>query len=250
MHKRIVTICVLLLSGLIAKGGEVDHLFTVSNSNMNTSNYAAALAGYHKIEMSGSKTSGLYNNIGCVYYKAHDYGRAVLYFEKGLKLSPLDTQLVYNRNKVLKQLHKAIAANNLSFGSDESSFFSRVDRLNKISIIIIVVSGLLFLVLSFFSAKKPILIVTSICKILAAASAIILVIAGVLFKQHEAKRYAIITTPVSAIRLGPAKLATVDRYFNEGYKVEVINQYKHWYEVKDHADRSGWIYGNDLTEIR
>jgi len=253
MLKQLAAVTILLFNALFLRAGKPDEensrLFLSANNNLIKGNYGPALKDYQKIERNGYKAAGLYTNMGDLFFKTNRRGMALLYFEKGIRLSPLDTQLVYNRNKVLAKFDKSITANNSGFDSENALIFNLVEIFSKVAIAALLFSGLLVIVVSFSIKMSSGLIIVKICKILAFASLILITVIWLSFKGYQSKQQAVIVKPTAPVYLGPATFAKVDLYFSEGYMVEIINTYKDWYEIKDYHHRSGWVKSNDLIKI-
>lgn len=58
--------------------------------------YARAVSIYEDLLKAGYASAGLHYNLGNAYFKTGDLGKAVLHYEKGLKLAPGDEDLRFN----------------------------------------------------------------------------------------------------------------------------------------------------------
>ena len=73
-----------------------DDLMNQGNRFYQSGQYENALEVYHKVLSQGYESAALYYNLGNAYFKTNKLGYAVLYYEKGLKLSPGDEDILYN----------------------------------------------------------------------------------------------------------------------------------------------------------
>jgi hypothetical protein len=253
MHKVAIITSLLFFSFVLKTMGsrtENETLFTLSTHNLITGKYAAALAGYQKLEHIGNQTAALYNNMGAAYYNTQQWGNAGLYFEKAILLSPLDTQLIYNRNKVLAKFDSRVATNNAGFDNENVNYFKTTSRINIIAIACMLLSITLNIILSSGNVKQAKLFLKRGCRVLVAVSLIFIIALWFSLNNHQSVRFAIIVKPWSAVHLGPDMLASVDTYWSQGYKVELINKYKDWCEIKNYENKQGWVRYNDITEIK
>jgi hypothetical protein len=248
----IFTGLVLMFFAAGCKGDRAQNnsLFELSTKYMNDDKYAEAMVGYRQLESAGNKTPALYTNIGTLYYKSHQLGKAMLYIEKGLLIAPLDTELVYNRDKVLSKLTSTVDTNNSSFASNRETFIKTLDILNIIVIIDVLISGLAFLFFLLKPAEQTKFYNTKTFRIILAASVGVLLVISVVVKVYESTKYAIVITPDATIYIGPSAQARVVSNVTEGYKLEVTDKYDGWFEIKDFQGKTGWISGDKLGEIQ
>jgi len=71
-------------------------LFDEGNILYQQQDFSAALEKYHQIEELGLVSPALYFNIGNAYYKLEQVGRAILYYERSLRLDPKDENTLAN----------------------------------------------------------------------------------------------------------------------------------------------------------
>jgi hypothetical protein len=248
----------LIFSGLIlffltagCRGNRAQNssLFELSTKQMDAGKYTDALTGYKQIESGGNKTPALYTNMGVLYFKTHQLGKSILCFEKGLLIAPLDTELVYNRDKVLTKLTSAVDSNNSSFDSSRESFFRTLDILNIIVIIDIVLCSLVFLFFLIKPSEQTKFYNTKTFRTVLAASVGVLILISIVVRIYESTKYVVVTTPDATIYLGPSTQSKVISNVNEGYKMEVTNKFDSWFEIKDFQGKTGWVSAEKLGEI-
>ncbi len=91
---RILLLTLSLMTALFA--GPADDLFKDGNQLYQAGQYQAALEKYSQIANLGQESSALYFNMGNCYYKFQDVGRAILFYERALRLSPGDEDVQTN----------------------------------------------------------------------------------------------------------------------------------------------------------
>lgn len=73
-----------------------EQLWNDANTAYINGNYAEAVRGYEAIHAQGLESAKLYLNLGNAYYKQGRIGKAILDYNRALKLSPSDEDVLYN----------------------------------------------------------------------------------------------------------------------------------------------------------
>jgi tetratricopeptide (TPR) repeat protein len=99
-------ILALLFCATVSFGQE--SIFKKGNSAYASADYASALEYYQQIESNDLESTELYFNIANSYFKLNEIGKAILYYEKAKKLSPLNEAVLANlalaKKKVLDDI--------------------------------------------------------------------------------------------------------------------------------------------------
>jgi len=88
-----------LASGLAyagEKGSSKEELFSLANLAYQDGRYHEAINGYQTIEVKGISNPDVYYNLGNAYAKSGQEGRAILYYEKALKLLKKGDDIKHN----------------------------------------------------------------------------------------------------------------------------------------------------------
>jgi Tetratricopeptide repeat/Bacterial SH3 domain len=96
--KRRILILVVLVAVLSAfsRGQTPDQLFQQANSFFQQGKVAEARDLYEGIRQAGLESGELYFNLGNAYYRTGDIGRAILNYERALRLMPGDEDVRHN----------------------------------------------------------------------------------------------------------------------------------------------------------
>ncbi len=97
--KRILAwiFAISLLSGSSSlRADEYSDLFQRANQAYDAGNYSAAIAGYLQIYRAGRGNWQLFYNLGNAYFRADSLGKAILFYEKALKLNPDNEDIRFN----------------------------------------------------------------------------------------------------------------------------------------------------------
>jgi tetratricopeptide (TPR) repeat protein len=93
---------ILILLGILtvipglSRSQTVDQLFQQANSDYQQGKIAEARDAYEGIRKAGLESGELYYNLGNAYYKSGDIGRAILNYERALRLMPSDEDVRHN----------------------------------------------------------------------------------------------------------------------------------------------------------
>ena len=210
--------------------------------------YSHAISIYQALEQQGVKRSELYCNTGNAFYKAGKAGWAVYYYEKGLKNSPLDTQLVINRRIALA--NDAVADTPSDFSPILGlAFVLRIaDAVAAIAVLGILVSSILFLASIFPRLKSNKEKLATWCRDSLLVSSISLLIAGGVQFYFE-RTEAIIVQPQATVRVGPSIAARKLFEAKAGDKVEVQSRFSGWLKVKAQSGEVGWVPATSAGEL-
>ncbi len=92
--KNILFLLLLIANTLTAQN--VDTLFVSANELYRNGAFEEAIEKYKKIESQDAVSSELYLNLGNAYYKLNKVGPTIFYYEKALKLDPLNEDVKNN----------------------------------------------------------------------------------------------------------------------------------------------------------
>ena len=105
----------LLFISSLANGQSVEELFSTANTFYKQGNLEMAIENYLEIDKQEEVSSELYYNLGNCYYKLNNVAETIYYYEKALKLNPLNedarNNLVFAKRLTIdsiKELPKSI----------------------------------------------------------------------------------------------------------------------------------------------
>ncbi len=244
------SIIILNLSTVAAQGQ--DSLFSRANEAYQNSDFATAIHYYTEIVNQGNEGAILFYNLGNSYYKNGENAKAILWYERALRLAPQNEDIQHNLLfvnqtlidkidkipqvfivKLWDNISKSMTSRNWAIASIVFSFliFS--------FIALLILSGRQWVrMLSFFS-----IIITSI-----------LLIFSILFAVRENNRYqkmpeAIIMESVVTTKSTPTESSSNLFVIHAGLKVSITDQVGEWYEIKIQNGEKGWVEINCLEII-
>ena len=210
--------------------------------------YDQAIKEYSKLLERGLESGNLYYNLGNCYFKKGELGRAILNYEKAMKLIARDSDLRANY-KYAKSLIKgnsdrakniwplrAIYGFSEQFTLDGITFF--LFFVYFFTIIVIVAGMVLKINRGYFILIIFILIITLFLGAFSFYNKITLV-----------DKEAIIIKEMVSAKFEPFDEATTHFTLYEGAKVYVISSKEDWCKIKRYDGKAGWVKKSTLELI-
>lgn len=244
----VATILLLMLSLPLSAGSWDDGVAYYAGED-----YASAFSAWSEIEAQGLESADLYFNMGNACFKLEDYSRAILYYERALRLSPEDADVLYNleiaksytqdRIEVIPEMMISQFAHKMSraLSSDIWTILALV------LLGVAVVCALVFFLsglrrnrkLAFFGG-----IVVLLCSLMSFG------FAQWQWKDYNKTNSAIVMKPVSPVKSSPGQTSSKDLFvLHEGTKVKVIDDLGEWKNIELSDGRQGWIPAADIEII-
>ncbi len=96
MLRTAMAMIVLALAALPLAAQPVDSLFSNAEAAYRAGAFADAITSYETIISGGWASAQVYYNLGNTYYRAGNIGRAILSYERALRLDPTDGDIQHN----------------------------------------------------------------------------------------------------------------------------------------------------------
>lgn len=244
MLRNSFTIIALLISLVMrAEVSDPIGVFQEANTLYENQQYDEAKEQYQTLLNAELYSSELYQNLGNTYYKLDDIPSAILYFEKALKLSPGDDNIMHN----LQLCNKKVADKNTQMKSVRLddwffSFISHSPNYWALSSIFLFVIGFGLLILYLFAGSTKLKKLSFYSGLTAVLLGIISIgFAGFHKAKLTAEEAAIIFKPSIELMNEPSENSSVAFVLHEGSKVTLLNQNENWYEVKFGDGKIGWL---------
>ncbi len=245
---------VALPAGASAREKEyVDSLWNAANLAYSEGRWAEAVGGYEMISDMGLESAALYCNAGNAYFKDMNMPKAVLYYERALKLDPSYSDARYNLELVNSGIQDRIDPvpdfvlkawmKDICYAADSNSW----------AILFIVFTALtLAMVLLFMLAPtaggRRAGFFTGIIMIVFAAFSLIFAV----WQKNDYMKAddAVIMRPVTSVKSSPSSEAAKDLFIlHEGTKVKVIDSVGSWNNIELADGRQGWLSAGDMEII-
>ena len=245
--KKILILLLLIANVLNAQ--DEQKIFESANEMYKQQNYEKAIEYYKTLEKYNLISSELFYNLGNSYYKLNKVGPSIYYYEKALKLNPLNkdvqNNLVFARRLALdniEELPKTV------FQKLNSRYLQKLSY-NQWAIVSIVFCALgsLFFLFFYFSKQprsKRTFFVTSLISFLFLI--ISLTITYNQFSYFKNNKVAIVFAEETEVRNAPSLNSEEVFTLHEGAKVIVLDTIDDWKKIKIADGKIGWIIAGDI----
>lgn len=254
--RKVVTVVTLLLSlgaSMNIQAKDLDSLWTAGVQAYTDGKFSDASAAWTSIEESGQKSAKLYYNLGNAWFKQGNYPKAILNYERALRLDPSYSDARYNLEFTSNFVQDKIEPVPEFILKSVARKVCYVMGSNAWAVIFLVllaaalVMGLLFLLGSSVGKRRA----GFYCGIV-----LLLLSAGVLSfsiwqKSDSVKTdTAIVMSPVSSVKSSPSSGSSKDLFvIHEGTKVTILDEVGTWRNISLADGRQGWIPASDIEII-
>ena len=254
--RKVVTVVTLLLSlgsSMNIQAKDLDSLWTAGVQAYTDGKFSDASAAWTSIEESGQKSAKLYYNLGNAWFKQGNYPKAILNYERALRLDPSYSDARYNLEFTGNFVQDKIEPVPEFILKSVARKVCYVMSSNVWAVIFLVLlaatlmMGLLFLLGSSVGKRRA----GFYCGIV-----LLLLSAGALsfsaWQKSDSMKTdtAIVMSPVSSVKSSPSSGSSKDLFvIHEGTKVTILDEVGSWKNISLADGRQGWIPAADLEVI-
>lgn len=254
--KALYMIAFLLMAAPFAASAQdayVDSLWNQANAAYVDGRWDDAVAGYDMISQMGLESASLYCNTGDAYFKAGNISKAILNYERALKIDPSYEDARYNLELLGSMIQDRI--------DPVPEFILKVWAKDVCWLMDSDAWAALFLVLLALVAAMVLLFVLSPSVagrrtgFFTAIALLVLAVASLSFSLWQKNDYmkadsAIVIRPVSSVKSSPSAESSQDLFvLHEGTKVKILDQVGGWNNIELADGRQGWIRNSDIETI-
>ena len=245
--KNILFLLLMIANVVVAQN--VDTLFVSANELYRNAAFEEAIKKYKKIESQDTVSSELYLNLGNAYYKLNKVGPSIFYYEKALKLDPLNVDV---KNNLI--FAKRLALDNIE--EVPKTVFQRINKnyLQKLSyndwaivVVVLSFSSAIFFLLFYFgysSTRKRLYFTTSGISLLLLIFSIFITYNQ--YSQTTKNIEAIVFVKKTAVRNAPTFNSEEIFILHEGTKVMVLDAVDNWKKIKLIDGKQGWMIADEI----
>lgn len=254
--RKVVTVVTLLLSlgaSMNIQAKDLDSLWTAGVQAYTDGKFADASTAWTSIEESGQKSAKLYYNLGNAWFKQGNYPKAILNYERALRLDPSYSDARYNLEFTGNFVQDKIEPVPEFILKSVARKVCYVMSSNVWAVIFLVLlaaalmMGLLFLLGSSVGKRRA----GFYCGIV-----LLLLSAGALsfsaWQKSDSMKTdtAIVMSPVSSVKSSPSSGSSKDLFvIHEGTKVTILDEVGSWKNIALADGRQGWIPASDIEII-
>lgn len=241
-------VVMLFISVLSFAQDDAKELFYKGNLYYENGEYAEAIKTYEEVLNKGYESGNLYYNLANSYFKSDDLGKAILYFERAMRLIPRDGDLESNYKYAL-----SLTKNNLP---EQTRFF--VARFIQstaahftINELLIAMSSIFFIFIITVLSHLYFGIIRKNFRNLIIILVVIFITGAVIFldKFNETKNRAVVVFEKASSKFEPSIKATTYFTLYEGANIKVLTTRGDWCKIKRPDGKIGWVEKSNIEMI-
>jgi tetratricopeptide (TPR) repeat protein len=216
-----------------------------ANRAYQAAQYEEAIQRYERLLQQGYQSAALYHNLGNACYRAGQLGRAVLYYERALKLEPGDGQVIQNLQVVRAQLPGQPSAIFVEPGilrawkSLQGALSANSWAALGLACLWLGISGLLVWLFHWARRYKKAGFTAGLALIVLSLLPFLLAYGRT--QQQYRQHYAVLLLPQTELRAGPEAESQALQPLYEGAKVQILDRLGQWYFVRLPDATQGWL---------
>ena len=251
--KRIIIVTALLLMSVVGAVAQTSaERWEVGNKAYIEGNYDKAIEEYTAILDGGEYSMKLYYNLANAYFKTGAMGKAILYYNKALRIAPSQEDIRHNLALAEAQTKDRIAVipefflNRWLRTMRNSMSCTAWSVLSLVWLGVMLAFGLLFLLASRIRWRKV--------GFYGALCAFVLFVATTSFAVSSrndmlSHSEAIVMGTAISVKSSPDRSATDLFVLHEGTKVKVLTEVDEWVEVVIADGKKGWTLRSNIETI-
>lgn len=254
--RKVVTVVTLLLSlgaSMNIQAKDLDSLWTAGVQAYTDGKFSDASAAWTSIKESGQKSAKLYYNLGNAWFKQGNYPKAILNYERALRLDPSYSDARYNLEFTSNFVQDKIEPVPEFILKSVARKVCYVMGSNAWAVIFLVLlaaalmMGLLFLLGSSVGKRRAGFYCGIVLLLLSAGA-----LSFSIWQKSDSVKTdtAIVMSPVSSVKSSPSSGSSKDLFvIHEGTKVTILDEVGSWKNIALADGRQGWITSNELEVI-
>lgn len=227
-------------------------LYHEANMAYQKLDYTSSIDLYEKLVKENTVSAEIYYNLGNAYFKAGNFAKAILNYEKAKKITPDDEDIDFNLKMAsLKVVDKIESVPEIFYKRWINSFSTSIPS-NSWSIIFISLiwflfgSASLYLMGKTVAIKKTAFIMLLAFLFLSGGTGII---AARSHNISHVEQHAIIMSSSVYIKSSPDEKGNDLFILHEGTKIEILDELNGWNKIRISNGGVGWIQTDEILVI-
>ena len=238
MKRVVVFSLAILFLGAATSFAQTNAQFAKANQEFASGDFKAALEDYEALVRSGMDAPNLFYNLGNAYFRKHDFGRAILNYERALALDPRHPEAEANLRIARDEAH----ALELIPDKWENVFLFATENRSVVAAAVAFWIGIFSIAALAFNRRRG-LIALSILSLSMLAS-------YELDRGKNGRGLAIVTGENVEARLATADNANRVLTLPAGSEIKVVSQRGDWIYAALPNNLRGWMPANSAEQVR
>lgn len=252
MKKFITTVFLLFFAGCVLFAQDIESLMQTGNENFQNKRFENAIENYQSILKQGFVSPELYYNLGNSYFRIGELGKAILYYEKSLKLSPGNEDAAYNlriaRARTVDKIQEIpdifiVKWWNLLLTSFSASGWQIIVIIFYLLLLICI--GLYFVAKNLQLQKLSFLF--GFLNLTGLIFSVIFLVSS-LSREHS-NDYGILLQSVYSAKISPDNQSNDAFVIHEGIKFKIEDKVNNWVKIRLSDGKIGWLPENTFEVI-
>ncbi|WP_300748108.1 tetratricopeptide repeat protein [uncultured Alistipes sp.] len=235
-----------------AASESVEQLWDAANTDYINANYHGAIEAYEKLLAQGYASEKLYYNLANAYFKAGHHGKAILYYNRALRLAPGDADIRYNLDVANTFTKDRIAVVPEFFLKTWVRTIRSSLGCTAWSLLSLGALALMFiLVLVYLLAGRLVWRKTGFYGMLVMFVCFFAFTAFAISERNEQldSTEAVVMSSSVSVKSSPDKSSTDLFVLHEGTKVRTVNELDDWREIVIADGKKGWVEARTIETI-
>ncbi len=230
----------------------IKNLLYKGNNFYQKKDFDKAISAYQDIINRGYEGTSVYYNLGNCFYRENKIGYAIFYYEKALRLSPGDDDIIHNlsiaNSKTVDKIDVIPQFFLVQWWDDLLNLFSISGWKNftYLFYILFLTTVGVFYFIKKTKSQKYIFYSAGISLVIFFISTILLTIK---FNKEYTNKVGIIVYPIVSVKISPDPNSNDAFIIHEGLKVNVRDKVDNWYKIQLHDGKVGWLPDNEIGVI-
>ncbi|MCF8381633.1 MAG: tetratricopeptide repeat protein [Bacteroidales bacterium] len=253
MKKFIVSIIIIAVSGFILHATpETDTLFEKANKLYQQAEYESAIQLYSQIDSLGYKSADVYFNMANAFFRSNKLGKARLYYERALLISPSDEDIKANMEfleSMLSDRFDVVPEFFLKTWLRKIILGFHPDNWMIVSLIfftIFLAGGMVYIFLRSAATRRIGFFVALISFLFSVSS---YGLSYISYKKVSDPSTAVIMEASQVVKSAPRQSGKELFILHIGSKVYIENSIDTWKEIRISDGRKGWVPSESIEEI-
>lgn len=245
-----ILLITILAGNVFAQSPE--EIFSEGNSAYQNEDWQSAIISYEKLLNQNYESAALYYNLGNAYFKTGVIGKAILNYERAIKLNPGDDDIQFNLQLAktrtvdrIKEVPKLFILEwwNLLISSIAISTWVLI--VLTFYLLLLISIGLYILSRSISIQKLG--VYSGIFSVSAFILSLIILFAA--YNREVTTDHGIITTGLVNVKVSPRAESNDAFIIHEGLKFEIEDQLDNWARIKLADGKVGWAPVSSFEKI-
>ena len=250
--KRIIYICLLLALPMLSMAQDVTKPTKKQGDDAYAAqNYSEAINIYESVLVEQGGSLAIYYNLGNAYYRNNQLGKAILNYERALRIEPADVDSKVNLEFVQTRIKDKVPHDEIPFYKRWWNAFAGIFSIDTWAVLGVIMFVGTLVALFFYFFRNDLRKITLTSAIICFLFTILANILAYSLKNVGNIPEAVIMDEMVIIKSSPDESGTELMKVHEGLKVKVLDEIKEWVKIEaDNGNKvTGYIKAASLEKI-